>query len=94
MTRRSRLAILAVVVLLEVAFVVFVTGMPVRWTKGVVLPAACEPLADAYACQVEIVSDGTRVVAKSDQALASGTRVALLGWRDLPSGEDSYSIVR
>ena len=93
MTRRSRLAILAVVVTLEVAFVVFVTGMPVRWTKGVVLPAACEPLADAYACQVEIVSDGTREKAKSEHALASGDRVALLGWRDLPSGEDSYSVV-
>ena len=58
------------------------------------LPGACEPVADAYACQVEIVADGTRVVAKSDHALASGTRVALPGWRDLRSGEDSYSIVR
>ena len=93
MTRRSRWAILAVVVVLEVAFVVFVTGMPVRWTKGVVLPAACAPLADAYACQVEIVSDGTRVMATSDRAIASGNSVQLLAWRDLVSGEDSYSVV-
>jgi hypothetical protein len=40
MTRRSKLAILAVAALLEIALVVFVTGIPVRWTKGIVLPAA------------------------------------------------------
>jgi hypothetical protein len=93
MTRRTKQAIVAVVVLLEVAFVVFVTGMPVRWTQGVVLPEACQRMADAYACQVEIVSDGTRVTAKSDRAIAPGNQVALLAWRDLLSGEDSYSIV-
>jgi hypothetical protein len=94
MTRRSRLTLLALVVLLELAVVVFVTGMPVRWTKAVVLPGACQRVADAYACRVELVPDGTRVTAKSDLAIASGTWVRLLAWRDLRSGKDSYSIVR
>jgi hypothetical protein len=93
MTRRSKLAILAVAALLEIALVVFVTGMPVRWTKGIVLPAACAPVADEYACAVGLVPDGTRVTATSDRAVASGDRVELLAWRNLVSGEDSYLVV-
>ena len=93
MTRRSRLAVLAVVVLLEVAFVASVRDVPVRWTKGVVLPDACVAVAAAYACPVAIGSDGTRVLARSDRALAPGTSVRLVGWRHLASGADSYTIM-
>lgn len=91
MKRRSRLIVLAVFVVLEIALV-FVTGMPVRWTKGVVLPGACKPVADGYACQVEFVSDQTRVTARSDRAIAAGIRVSLLGWFDPASGAVSYTV--
>jgi hypothetical protein len=93
MTRRSRLAILAAVLLLEIAFVFLAPGVPVRWTKGIVLPEGCSSVADAYACQVELVSDGSRVTARSDRAIASGDGVRLLAWHDLTSGEQGYTIV-
>ena len=94
MTRRSRLALLAAVVLLEVAVVAFVTDVPMRWTKGVVLPDACAPVAGKYACQVELVSDGTRVSVLSDRPIAPGASVRLVGWRDLAAGTDTYTVVR
>jgi hypothetical protein len=93
MTRRSRLALLAAVVLLEISFVLLAPGVPVRWTKGVVRPDACRPVADAYACQVELVHGGERVTARSDRAIAPGVVVRLLAWRDLASWEDSYTVV-
>jgi len=93
MTRRSRVAMLAVVVLLEIAFVLLVPGVPVRWTKGVVLPEGCSSVADAYACPVELVADAARVTARSDRAFAPGAGVRLLAWRDLTSWEVSYTVV-
>jgi hypothetical protein len=94
MTRRSRLALLVAVALIEVAVVLLLPGVPVRWTKGVVRGAACQRMADAYACEVELVPDGSRVTARSARAIATGDGVRLVVWLDLASGEDRYTVVR
>jgi hypothetical protein len=93
MTRRTRLALLAVVVLLEIAFVLLAPGVPVRWTKGVVLPEGCSSEADAFACHVQLATDAARMTARSDRAIAPGAGVRLLAWRDLASWQISYTIV-
>jgi hypothetical protein len=51
-------------------------------------------MADAYACEVELVPDGSRVTARSGRAIATGDGVRLVVWLDLASGEDRYTVVR
>lgn len=85
----------AVALLLAATFAVWVaTGIPLHWTKGVVLPGSCTRVADAHVCQVELVPAGTHVTAQSDAALDGGRWVELRVWRDIVSGTDTYRVVR
>ncbi|MBF6023409.1 hypothetical protein [Lysobacter niastensis] len=96
MTRRSvQTALAALALFIAITFALWVaTGTPLHWTKGVVLPGSCTREGNSYACQVELVPDGTHVTVRSDAALAAGRGVELRVWHDMVSGTDTYTVVR
>jgi hypothetical protein len=55
---------------------------------------SCARATDGYACRVEFVPDGTRVLAQSDAPVAGGDWVEVRIWHDVVSGTDTYRIVR
>ena len=82
-TMRVALAAFALMAALVALWVA--TGSPLHWTKGVVLPGSCTRVAEAHACLVELVPDGTHVTAKSDAPLVGGRWVELRVWHDIES---------
>jgi hypothetical protein len=94
MPRRYRLVALVAFALLVVAATWAVTGVPLRWTRGIVLADSCTGPADAQTCRVELVPDGTQVSAASGTRIEGGRWVELRVWHDLVSGRDTYTIVQ
>jgi hypothetical protein len=87
--------ITAFVLLLAVAFTLWVaTGTPVRWTKGIVHGDLCVSTEADYLCRVELVPDGSHVMAASGSDIAKGTWVELRVWHNFVSGKDTYTVVR
>lgn len=94
MTRLSKLLAFLAFAFLALGITSTVTGIPLRWTKGVVLRDLCSSTEAEYLCQVELVPDGTHVTAQSESDIAKGTSVELRVWHDVVSGKDSYTVVR
>jgi len=86
---RATLAAIAI----SLPFVLLVTRT-FYWTVGVVLPGSCTPLANAHLCQVELVPDGTHVIARSDSTVPVGNWVKLRAWHNPVSGNNTYTVVR
>jgi hypothetical protein len=70
------------------------TGIPVHWTKGLVVGTYCESTEDDYLCLVELVPDGALVKAESGSDIAHGKSVELRVWVDPFSGTATYHVVR
>jgi hypothetical protein len=91
LSRRFAFVALTVLVL-GIAWMV--TGIPLRWSTGVVLGDYCKSTEEGYLCQVELVPDGTHVTAESETEHAKGTSVELRVWHNVVSGTDMYRVVR
>jgi len=70
-----------------------VTGIPLHWTKGVVVGTYCESTEEDYLCLVELFPDGAHVKAESGSEIASGKSVELRVWVDPLSGMATYQVV-
>ena len=76
MTKRSELTALTTIALLGLGAFWIATGIPLRWAKGIVRgPCSREP--DSFTCEVELVPDGSRVKASSDDLVPDGSAVEL-----------------
>ena len=70
------------------------TGIPLHWTKGVVVGSDCESTGEDHLCLVELVPDGAHVKAKSGTEIVSGEFVELRVWVNPISNRSDYKVVR
>ena len=94
MTNRFKWAIGLASILLLLGAVSVATGIPLHWSKGVVVGSYCESTEENYLCLVELVPDGSRVKAESELDIPSGRSVELRAWVNPFSGTTTYQVVR
>ena len=92
MPSRIRFAIVTALVIVVMAIAWVMTGVPLRWAKGVV--ESCKPAADAFECRVELIPGGEAIIATSAVAVASGHGVELRVWTEPVRGLRTYMISR
>lgn len=80
--------------LLVVGGVGVTTGVPLHWSKGVVVGTYCESTEEDFLCLVELIPGGTRVKAESGLDLTIREPVELRVWVDPFSGTSTYKVVR
>ena len=93
MTKRFKWAIGLASILLVIGAVGVATGIPLHWSKGVVVGSYCESTEGDYLCLVELIPDGSRVKAESGLDIASGKSVELRAWVNPLSGTATYKVV-
>lgn len=79
---------------MAIASLSIATGIPLHWTKGVVVGNYCESTEEDYLCLVELIPDGAHVKAASGTEIANGQSVELRVWVDPISDRSTYKVVR